>query len=324
VDAGLATQNQLSEVLAFGRTMDAVGTFRTFTNTLAIDVNNRKLYKAAGSISLDWEAAQLFNAPAGDLSVDWNARRLYTNTSLDVAINWLGRVLTHGVAATPSMYWNAFGIKMEVGHYINDFGDVISLDPTSRYAYDGGAVSIDWGTRKLVDGLGANVFEWSALGVKIFAAKYITDTSNFACIDTNGRVLIQSDGSTPSMDWNIRFLYNNWSVNTGNLAFGTSTFPASMFAGATFKVVTAPTTDVATQFSFYADLNGLGVACPHFRPDDGNILRLFKEAPLTVADATALSSGGAVPLIASDQIVLDNMRTRINELEARLTAFGLL
>jgi hypothetical protein len=97
-----------------------------------------------------------------------------------------------------------------------------------------------------------------------------------------------------------------------------------MFAGATFKVVTAPTTDVATQFSFYADLNGLGVACPHFRTDAGDIVRLYTETPLTVADATVLSTGGAVALLTADSDVIDNMRIRINELESKLTAFGLL
>lgn len=45
---------------------------------------------------------------------------------------------------------------------------------------------------------------------------------------------------------------------------------------------------------------------------------------LTTANATALSSGGAAVLSSSDASVIDNMRTRINELEARLQAIEAL
>ena len=43
-------------------------------------------------------------------------------------------------------------------------------------------------------------------------------------------------------------------------------------------------------------------------------------ATLTARDATALSTGGAAVLSASDQAVIDNMRTRINELESKLNS----
>ena len=45
---------------------------------------------------------------------------------------------------------------------------------------------------------------------------------------------------------------------------------------------------------------------------------------LTTASTTALSTGGAATLSTSDQTVIDNMRTRINELEARLQALMLI
>lgn len=48
------------------------------------------------------------------------------------------------------------------------------------------------------------------------------------------------------------------------------------------------------------------------------------QTALTAKNSTALSTGGAAVLSASDQTVLDNMRTRINELESKLQGLGLL
>lgn len=45
---------------------------------------------------------------------------------------------------------------------------------------------------------------------------------------------------------------------------------------------------------------------------------------LTTKSTTALSTGGAAVLSTSDQTVIDNMRTRINELETKLQAIGIL
>lgn len=52
-----------------------------------------------------------------------------------------------------------------------------------------------------------------------------------------------------------------------------------------------------------------------------------KEAPaeaLTTADDTVLSTGGAAVLSTSDSDVIDNLRTRLNELETKMQTFGLL
>ena len=45
---------------------------------------------------------------------------------------------------------------------------------------------------------------------------------------------------------------------------------------------------------------------------------------MTSKNNTALSTGGAAVLNTSDQTVIDNMRTRINELETKLQAIGIL
>lgn len=45
---------------------------------------------------------------------------------------------------------------------------------------------------------------------------------------------------------------------------------------------------------------------------------------LTTASATVLSSGGTEDLKTDDSLVIDNMRTRINEIEAALRAVGII
>lgn len=56
----------------------------------------------------------------------------------------------------------------------------------------------------------------------------------------------------------------------------------------------------------------------------GSNIAKAPQLPLTTASATALSTGGAAVLSTSDQTILDNMRTRINQLEARLQTLELL
>lgn len=71
----------------------------------------------------------------------------------------------------------------------------------------------------------------------------------------------------------------------------------------TGDVITAQT----DAFCFYADDQTAGNSAPHFKTENGSIIKLFKGAVLTTADAT-----------------LATAITRIAELEARLQANGLL
>jgi len=48
------------------------------------------------------------------------------------------------------------------------------------------------------------------------------------------------------------------------------------------------------------------------------------QAALTTASATVLSTGGTEDLKTADSLVIDNMRTRINELETALRAVGII
>ena len=48
------------------------------------------------------------------------------------------------------------------------------------------------------------------------------------------------------------------------------------------------------------------------------------QTSLTTKNMNALSTGGAAVLSVSDNAIIDNMRTRINELEAKLTSIGFI
>ena len=48
------------------------------------------------------------------------------------------------------------------------------------------------------------------------------------------------------------------------------------------------------------------------------------QAALTGADSAALTTGGTEAMISTDAFIIDNMRTRINEIEARLKLLNLL
>lgn len=58
--------------------------------------------------------------------------------------------------------------------------------------------------------------------------------------------------------------------------------------------------------------------------DGKRALRGAPQSSLTAKNSTGLSTGGAAVLSASDSAIIDNMRTRINELETKLTNLGLL
>lgn len=48
------------------------------------------------------------------------------------------------------------------------------------------------------------------------------------------------------------------------------------------------------------------------------------QTALTTRNSNAISTGGAAVLSTTDSAVIDNMRTRINEIETKLQAMGLL
>ncbi|MCB0795813.1 MAG: hypothetical protein KDB88_13855, partial [Flavobacteriales bacterium] len=76
--------------------------------------------------------------------------------------------------------------------------------------------------------------------------------------------------------------------------------------------------DGGVQLFSEVDLTGVSVLT--VMNGDGQVVKMYREAALTPGDSAPL----APTYDASVIDVLDNMRTRINELEARLQALGLL
>lgn len=97
--------------------------------------------------------------------------------------------------------------------------------------------------------------------------------------------------------------------DSGNFYFGGAT-GISLGTGSNAiiqKSGTAPSSNIADHYYQYSADIVAGNAAPHFRTENGDIVKLFKGAVLTTSDGT-----------------LANAVIRIGELEARLQALGLL
>lgn len=183
----------LAVTLGLGRNVDAVGTINTFGGVPVINFNTQTLI---GS----WTGVTQLPGTSNTTI----ATTAFVTNALS-SQNELAEVL-------------AFGRDVDVVGTINDFSSVVSINANTRtLANSAGIATIDWENTLLSDSLGVNIFYWSASGVKLGVTKYFTDFLNFACIDPNARVLIDSTGVAPSLDWTSRILYNNWIV-TGNFS----------------------------------------------------------------------------------------------------------
>lgn len=149
-----------------------------------------------------------------------------------------------------------------------------------------------------------NAAEWQLIPLEI-----VQDTSPQlgGDLDTNGhKIVSSSDGDielAPDGSGNTVILNGNFGLQTnsfGSLADG-------VFAA---KVGAAPESDVADCFQQYAADAAVGNAAPHFRTEDGSIVKLYQQA--NIADP----SGGGV----QDS----QARTAINTILTALENLGLL
>ena len=106
-----------------------------------------------------------------------------------------------------------------------------------------------------------------------------------------------------------------------NLMLGYTSRGANAVQTFGIETGTAPTSSPADIFQLYSkDWNGAGTAAPHFRTEEGDIIILANQGALTAEDATVIDATyGAV-----EEAVLNNVRTRIGELEAAAQAMGWL
>lgn len=117
------------------------------------------------------------------------------------------------------------------------------------------------------------------------------------------------DGNTPA--FTVQRLLSGLTDLTASAfysAFGTNTAAFVMKNASGYGGYgTDPSGTAADHFAMYAKDIVAGNSAPHFRTENGSIIKLFKGSALTVSDGT-----------------LANAVTRIGEIEARLTALGLI
>jgi len=107
---------------------------------------------------------------------------------------------------------------------------------------------------------------------------------------------------------------------TGNLRIGPGLIGANSVNVVSHFLSTAPTTNPADISQMYVlDRNGAGTAAHHFENEQGHVVILFQGAVLTAIDATATDG-----TIGTNDTITNNIRTRLNELEARVQAAGQL
>lgn len=83
---------------------------------------------------------------------------------------------------------------------------------------------------------------------------------------------------------------------------------------------TAPTEAPADSFILHSSDNGASLACPTFYFEDDTTIQLYQQSALTA------SNGGVADLTydATERDLINNLKTRVDELEARLQTTGLI
>jgi hypothetical protein len=95
----------------------------------------------------------------------------------------------------------------------------------------------------------------------------------------------------------ITFLTNSLTrmyINSGGIGVGTGSFSASQTNGINVRSGTAPTTNVADVFVLYAADITAGNAAPHFRTENGNVIKIYQETTGVAASAFTANTGTAV------------------------------
>ena len=105
--------------------------------------------------------------------------------------------------------------------------------------------------------------------------------------------------------------------STGNIGWWTNSFGNSSDKIMSFGAAdSTPTNSPADIFQIWAEDVVAGNTVPHIRTEAGTIIKLYQEDALTAKVETSTST--------ADSAVIDNNRTRIEEIEARLINIGLL
>jgi len=142
---------------------------------------------------------------------------------------------------------------------------------------------------------------------RIFASTVTTNGITFGAI-SNG------DGVTFTEKMRLDIINNN-------LMFGTTVVGTNGTWVFSHKAGTAPIFNPAGISQMFVDaISGSNLnVCHQFRNEQGDVVKLYKEAALTAEDTGVVNSGDA-----TTDGVINNIRTRLGELELRLQTQGLL
>lgn len=105
---------------------------------------------------------------------------------------------------------------------------------------------------------------------------------------------------------------------SGNIGVGTTTFGASMAGGFAMLNGTAPTGNVTDVFQFYSADQAAGNAAPHFRTENGSVVKLYKTGTYSPTNVTTDRSYDA------NSTTLDELADVLGSLIADLQLTGLL
>ncbi len=198
----------------------------------SIDTNNRFLYDASNLQSLDWTIRSTLDTGNVE-SINWQSRNLFDG-SHNQSVNWSSRYLfdsANGGAVDWENRWLFYSASA---------GGNASLvwEVGQAHAQDS-SLSIDWNSRQLKDPSSNVVIDYThsinnsaPLSFSSNAAIFevaIRDSANNPAINTSGRLLYATDGSSIFMDWTGT--YNSGaaiSSDSGTIAFtGNTSYHAS-------------------------------------------------------------------------------------------------
>jgi hypothetical protein len=97
-----------------------------------------------------------------------------------------------------------------------------------------------------------------------------------------------------SVNLSIATQNNRFIAGEYGIGVGTGTFDASQTNGINVRSGTAPTTNVADVFVMYAADITAGNAAPHFRTENGNVIKIYQETTGVAASAFTANTGTAV------------------------------
>jgi len=202
---------------------------------------------------------------------------------------------------------------------IKQYGNVLLQGSGARKLILGGALSTDSfsirnsaDTKTLfeIDGLGETSFLTDSSSVlhRWYDSNTVartelavtTSESLFSLTSAAGTNRLRSNTSTS------QWMQNWWGGNIG-LGFTTTKPTGGELNVLGIKNGTAPSSSYTDAIQIYSADESAGNACPHFRTEGGDVVKLYQESALTASDGT-----------------LANAVTRIGEIETALQNLGLL